>query len=60
MTKIAERIPSEQTLKKRVLEEIAEFHSVGVQEWELKLKQQEIQEWLPKQELKHVEWVKRH
>ena len=59
MTKIAEKILSDKALKQRVMSEIEEFYRVGIQEWELKLKQQEIQEWLPSQKIKNVEWVRR-
>lgn len=39
--------------------EIKQFRKRGIEEWDLFLKWQEIQKWLPTQNQKNIQWVKR-
>ena len=50
---------SDARLKKLVETEIDRFQAEGNQSWDLYLKWQEIQKWLPSQSQKNIQWVKR-
>lgn len=50
---------SDDELKGLLASEIKTFKDEGIQAWDLYLKQQEIKEWLPKQDPKHIRWVER-
>lgn len=50
---------SDARLKSMLEAEIKQFRRRGIEEWDLFLKWQEIQKWLPTQSQKNIQWVKR-